>query len=130
MTAEQIGFLALVLATLWAAFRQGGMLERQVAVVLVIAALSSAFVQDANFQQIERGVLFIDVLILVYLAFVAIKTSKKWPAFACGFHICAVLTHINFVVNAFSAIAYADSTVFWSYLVMSSVLLGSILERD
>lgn len=129
MNVGQASFLALVLTSLWAAFRYGGALERQAVIVLVSAALLSGYVQFAQFAEIERGIIVIDGLLLVYLFYINFITKKRWPAFACAFHVCGLLTHLNFMMNVFSAYGYASTTVFWSYMVLLSVLFGSLTER-
>lgn len=126
-------FNALLAITTVAAMIWGGGPERWTAFMFLLAALATIFVQPALtqlFQNVELGVLLIDLLLLAALVVLALKADRHWPMWAVALHFTAILAHAVKGIDA--------ETIRWVYqmlLRISSygtqfVLLGGIIRHQ
>lgn len=111
------------------AFRFGGRDEKQVALALLVASLATPLVQSSSFGGIQYGILVVDALLLAALIYVALTSKRYWPMFAAGFQMTTIVFHIanNGGAHIIPA-AYYDFIVFWSYLVLATLLIGTLAE--
>ena len=111
------------------AFWLGRDSERLTAAVLVLAAMVSPLVQTSDFFHPEGGILSIDVLLLVYLLALALRSDRYWPLWAAGFQVVGTFIHVARLVDATVwPYAYATAQVFWSYPVLFALAAGTWLE--
>lgn len=130
MQLTHLVFFAFLVATLSVAFGRGGRDERIGGVMVLVAALATPMVQLSLFSQVERGILAVDVLLLVGLVALAVRSNRHWPMIATGFHATNIALHLaRSALAGLDGDAYADASVFWSYPVLLTLLLGSVLER-
>ncbi|PZU46702.1 MAG: hypothetical protein DI568_11215 [Sphingomonas sp.] len=127
-------FLAFALAlagALFVAFRFGGRDERLVALLLLTAAIVSPFAEVKSFDVPQHGLLLIDAALLLALTAVAVYSDRYWPMFAAGFQLTTVFFHVARGTGAgIMPDAYADSLVFWGYLVIAALVVGTLTERE
>jgi hypothetical protein len=110
-----------------AAFRSRGRPEAHIAVAVVIAAMVTPFVQSSTFGQTEFGILVVDVSLLAILLKKVLTTDRLWVVFAAGFQLATVLMHAAYILTGVvDSEAYAAAAVFWAYLVLFSLALGSL----
>lgn len=127
----QVVFLTLLLAALTAAFSRGGRPERMGAGLLFVASVVTPMVQRHLFDQVEVSIAVVDFLLFGALAWMALASSRRWPVYAAAFQGLGVLTHLaRFKAGAVSGDAYAHMLVAWSYLVVASLFLGSLMETQ
>jgi len=111
------------------AFRRGGRDEKVVALALLAAALATPLVQLPSFEISQHGIFMVDVLLLLVLGHVALKSDRYWPLFASGFHFTTILFHGARSTGArIVPDAYADLIVLWSYLVIAALIAGTLIE--
>ena len=126
---QLIGLVVVVLVCGWALWR-GGRDERATAVALVLATVLSPLVQHRNWVDPEYGVLVVDLALLVFLMWLALRSDRYWPMFAAAFHLLGVVTHIAIMVDhGVRAWAYITGLVIWSYLVFAALAVGTWIHR-
>jgi hypothetical protein len=122
-------FLSVLLATCALAFWQGRKSEKWTAVCLLVAALSSLFVQNKYFSGTETGVLVIDLMLLAYLLVLALQSDRFWPLWAAAFQVVGTSIHLASIVDStIWPAAYATAQVFWAYPVLLALGVGTWLE--
>lgn len=110
------------------AFRLGGRDEKRVAVALLVAALATPLVAS-SFEMSQHGLIIVDAALLLLLGYVALTTDRYWPMFAASFQLTTILFHVAMGSGAgIVPDAYADSIVFWGYLVIGSLIAGTLIE--
>lgn len=76
-----------------------------------------------NFTQTRWGAISADILLLILMLFVALKSEKYWPLWIAGFQVLAVVTHVASISDpAVGAWAYATAAVIFTHL--STFALG------
>lgn len=125
----QMMFLTALLVSCGAALWLGHDNERWTAIVVLISAVASPLVETSEFAHPESGILVIDVLLLVYLIALALRSDRFWPMWAAGFQIVGTLIHVARLVDAtIWPAAYATAGVFWAYPVLIALALGTWWE--
>lgn len=123
-------FLALVV-TVAAGLWLGRWPERLGAGAMLVAWLATAL--SLNGTQLwgpQWGVMVIDVLLLAVLLFIALRSDRWWPLWACGFHALNVVLHLAVMADPkIWGRAYFVAGNAFSYLVMAALLIG-VLGRQ
>jgi hypothetical protein len=105
------GFRVLFLLTIIAAMVWGGRTERGVAVLFVaVWAASQALraMADTRYLGFETGQLIIDMIMLIGLLIVTLRSGHWWLICATSFQAVGVLGHLAKLVNpVMSRMAYA-----------------------
>jgi hypothetical protein len=125
--------VAIVVVSAFALWR-GGTIERVVAVANLAAWFGTMLVQDrTHWFDPQWSVLAVDVLFLLVLTGLALRTDRTWLLFAAAFQLLGVVTHFAIAVDGgFRARTYLLGLVIWSYLVLTSIAVGawqSAVER-
>lgn len=129
MVLTQIAFLALLLATLTAAFSRGGRTERIGGMLILVAALVSPLVQTRNLMAVEIGIALVDLALLAGLIWLAFTATRFWPSWAAAFQALGVLTHAaRHFAGPVNGNVYGDLLVLWSYPTLLALLFGAVLE--
>jgi hypothetical protein len=123
-------FLALVV-TVTAGLWLGRWPERLGAGAMLAAWLATAL--SLNGTQLwgpQWGVMVIDVLLLAVLLFIALRSDRWWPMWACGFHALSVVLHLAVMADPkIWGRAYFVAGNVFSYLVMAALLIGVLGRR-
>jgi hypothetical protein len=132
MPSPQLLFFGLSLFVgVFLAFRKGGKDEKTVAVALVAAAVLSPFAQAPSFETEQYGLIVVDAVLLSVLTVVALRSDRYWPMAAASFQLTTILIHVaGGNSSGVVPIAYADSIVFWGYLVLASLVIGTLIETN
>jgi DNA repair protein RadC len=131
MHLMQVVFLAVLLAALTAAFSRGGRHEHIGAALVFVASIVTPMVQRHLFNQVETGIAIVDFLLLAALMWMALSSGRRWPIYAAAFQGLGVLTHFARArTGPVHGDAYGDLLVVWSYLVLFSLLFGSLIEAN
>ncbi|WP_343343846.1 hypothetical protein WJT74_08875 [Sphingomicrobium sp. XHP0239] len=123
-------FLAIVCAyALW----RGGVEERVVAVTSIAASLFTLFVippKDVRYDQIEWGVMAIDLVVLVIYVGLALRSRRFWPLWVAGIQLTTSFAHAVKAMN-FDLLpsAYAVAAQFWVYPILIILLIATIRRR-
>jgi len=122
-----------LLATTGVALWRGGWPERIAAVAMVLAWFASAFLYKSHLWfGPQTQVFLVDLTLLMVLLFIALRSDRWWPMWACGFHgltlflMLATLADPK-IPNRASLIAGGG---IFSYLAMAALFLGSIHRRN
>lgn len=76
--------------------------------------------------QVQTGVMIIDLALLGFLVWLAMRSPRHWPLFASGFQLLAVLTHLGREVDSgISTWAYLTAEIIWGYLLAFAIGYGA-----
>lgn len=126
-------FVAYFLLVCGFAFARGGAPERTVAGAFLIAwilsiALSPA--KDVRFQDLELGILAIDLALLAVLVLVAVRANRRWTIVAASLQIVIALAHLAKIADPrLIQAAYAYITESWPILQITVLAVGTELHR-
>ncbi|TRW17403.1 hypothetical protein [Glacieibacterium frigidum] len=126
---NQIIFDVFLAVTCGTALWFGRDSERWTAVVLISAAVASLLAQTSRFFQPESGILLIDLALLGYLIWLALRSDRFWPLYAAGFQIIGTLIHVARITDdSIFQTAYATGQVLWAYPVLATLAIGTWFE--
>jgi len=99
------------------------------AAIMVIGSLSSLAVGSflgTPWINIEVEIFAIDILALVALSWLSLKSSRFWPIWATAFHLLAVSIHAAMLVAPqIKPWAFATGSVFWAYPMLLALAVGA-----
>jgi len=126
---HKIVFLSLLLGSCGYAVWLGRDNERLTAIALLSSAVASVYLQTSKFFQPESGILLVDLVLLSYLIWLALRSDRFWPLYAAGFQVVGTTIHLARIAdhNVLHS-AYATAQVFWAYPVLFALVVGTSLE--
>ena len=108
-----------------AAFLKGDVEERLTAGSIVINIAATRVLRDYSWPQVQLGGFGADVLSLVLLLAIALRTHKFWPLAAAAFQLLMVLTHVAKMIDPnLGQWAYITAIVIWTYLLQIALGVG------
>jgi hypothetical protein len=129
----RIIYAAALLLTTVIGWRWGGRSERWGVAIMVAASLATVAVMGTPFfdWRSRLGPLVaVDVLALLALLVLTLKTTKFWPIWATSFHLIAVGTHGAVHILPISLRqTYALLQGFWAYPMMVCIIIGALSHR-
>lgn len=123
--------LLVLLTTATTALWRGGWPERFGASAMVVAWIATGLVYNSILQRgAQIGPMVVDLLLLVALLFIALKSNRWWPMWACAFQALNVVLHVAMMADAvlWRRAAWIASSCF-SYLTMLALLCGALGRR-
>ena len=116
--------LSVVGLSLW----RGQWAERIVAFGMIADSVGSAIFQNRHdWAQPQWGVFTVDVLYLVVVVVVALRSGRWWPLWAAAFQLLIVTTTFAKLVDPrVGARAHFTAGEFWSYLILLAVAFGCV----
>ena len=121
----RILLIGIVLFALW----RGGRDERIVAAVCLIGSITSQLVAapiSERFENVEAGVLAVDLVVLGSFLVVALRSSRFWPLWVAGLQLTTILGHIlKGLDTALIPQAYGAALTFWGYPILIVLLIGT-----
>jgi hypothetical protein len=119
-----LGF-AVMFAVCSCAFIRGGVEERLTAGGLMTNVAATVVMRDYSWPQLQRAGFIVDILLLVLLLAIAMRTRKFWPLAAAAFQLLAVLTHVAKMIDPdLQQWAYITAIVIWTYLLLIALGVG------
>jgi hypothetical protein len=105
-----------------------GRRDEQLAAGVMLAAWALSMLLDrAKFQDIEWGILAVDIAALCGFIWIALLSRRYWPMFAAGFHLLAVVTHVARLADpAVGGWAYITGEIIWGYLLAIAIGYGAL----
>ena len=95
----------------------------------MFATLASRLAVENNYGHTETGLLIIDVVLLIGLLVLALRSDRFWPMWATAFQFVAVIVHVASLTETGNfAWAYAVALIFWSYPIVIARAAGTWLE--
>ena len=126
---HKIAFTLIVMFSCGGALWLGRDNERWTAIALLASGALSAMLQTSQFFEPESGILIVDVVLLGYLVWLAMRSDRFWPLYAAGFQVVGTTIHLaRFADPNVLHSAYAFAQVFWAYPVLLALAVGTWLE--
>lgn len=122
---------AVLLITVSAAFWRGGWPERLAAGAMIAAWLGTALLYNSILQRgVQIAPMIVDALLLSVLLFIALRSNRWWPMWACAFQALTFVLHLALIADAvlWSRAAWMANSCF-SYLTMLALLCGALSRR-
>jgi hypothetical protein len=117
--------LGLTIAICGAAFWKGGREEQSSAAALLLSLAATLALRDRSWMGIQWGAFASDILLLVFLVVLALRSKRYWPLCAAAFQLLCVVTHVARIVDpGVRAWAYATGQVIWSQAMMLALGVG------
>lgn len=121
-------FILLTLISTYALTR-GGLEERFVAVVCVVASLVSLAVflpASVSYSDLQPRVALIDLAVLAAFVAISLRTSRFWPLWVAGLQLTTATGHMLKLIDPnLVPIAYGVSLAFWSYPILLILAIGT-----
>ncbi len=122
-------FAAALIAICGTAAWRGGQDERLAAGAIAVAAILSPIVSARHFDGPELSLVLVDLGLFATLGAIALRSRAFWPIWAAGFQLCTLAGHFAAAKSgSMVPAAYAETLAIWSYAVMTSLLVGTLLE--
>ena len=122
-------FISLLIGILVFVMWRGGRDERIVAAVCLIGYVMTQVVIapiNERFQNVELGVLAVDLMVLGGFLAVALRSYRFWPLWVTGLQLTTILGHIlKGLDTALIPQAYGAALTFWSYPILAILLIGT-----
>lgn len=97
--------------------------------IMIIGSLSSLAVGSllgTPWTGLEAEIFAIDVVALIALIGLTLKSDRFWPIWATAFHLLAVTIHAAMMVAPqITPWAFATGSVFWAYPMLLALAIGS-----
>lgn len=125
-------FWLLVFACCGVGARYGGRTGRWVAAIYVLACLATlvAWWSLSDWRRTHIPTFCIDLVLLVVLVAVVLKSRRWFPIWMCGFHLIAVLSHLaSLFVSGYAFKVYFLLQGFWSVPILFAFAIGAVLDH-
>lgn len=108
-----------------------GRRDEQLAAGIMLAAWAvTMVVYRSGFQQMEWGILLVDVGALGGFVWIALRSDRFWPLFGAGFHLLAVITHVARLADpGVGGWAYITAEIVWGYMLALAIGYGAWTAR-
>lgn len=119
-------WLALIPCSGFALLR-GKNAERAGATVMITGSIASVAVTAAVWgSDVELGIFGVDLLVLVALLVLSLRTDRLWPLWMTGFHLIGVATHAAMMLEPeVVPRAYSLAQGFWAYPMLIALVVGT-----
>lgn len=125
-------FSILLLGSCAYAWLAGGREARWITVLIISAAVLSvpASYLDRGWSRTHLPVLGIDMLLLVGLMAMALRSKSYWPLWMTSFHLISVATHVATIAQPqLKPLIYFALQSFWSLPLLLVMVGGIMLDR-
>lgn len=123
--------LIVLLVTAATAFWRGGWPERLSASAMIVAWVATGVLYNSILLRgTQAGPMLVDVMLMLALLFVALKSNRWWPMWACAFQALNVVLHFALLADEvlWRRASWIASSCF-SYLAMLALLFGALGRR-
>ena len=111
------------------AILRGSRVEYIGAAIMVVGSLSTLVIGrmvENSWKSVEGGIFAVDIVALVALICLALKSDRFWPIWATAFHLLAVTIHTAMIVEPqIKPWAFATGSAFWAYPMLLALAIGS-----
>ena len=128
MHSKYVYLFLLISCAGYALWRGRGDERVAAAVCLLATALSHVILHSpvGRFQQLETGILAIDVLALLGFVAIALWSQRFWPLWVAGLQLTTSIGHLLKAIDwSLVPRAYAVATIFWSYPILIIIAVGA-----
>ncbi len=101
---------------------RGGDNERLAAAGVMTGWALSIVARRSSVTGVEWGVMAVDVALLAFFLWLALRSRRFWPLFVAGFQLLLVVTHFASAADAaISGWAYKTAELIWSYMIVFTI---------
>ncbi|HZB69033.1 MAG TPA: hypothetical protein VE403_01590 [Sphingomicrobium sp.] len=129
VTMTKYFFWTLLLITCGYALWRGRKFEQLSALIFIAATVASVVARSAlneNYSAVARSDLVIDLLVLIALVAVALRSDRFWPLWVAGLQLTISLSHVLKAIQPdLLPLAYAAAERFWSYPTLIILFIGA-----
>jgi hypothetical protein len=122
-------FWTLLLLTCGYALWRGRKYEQLSALIFIAATVASVVARSAlneNYSAVARSDLAIDLLVLIALVAIALRSDRFWPLWVAGLQLTISLSHVLKAIQPdLLPLAYAAAERFWSYPTLIILFIGA-----
>lgn len=108
---------------------QGNRAEYLGAAIMVVGSLATLVIGrmvENSWTGVEGGIFVVDIVALIALIHLALKSDRFWPIWATAFHLLAVSIHTAMLVAPqITPWAFATGAAFWAYPMLLALAIGS-----
>lgn len=125
-------FWLLVLVTCSHAAALGGRDGRWAAFLVIAASLLTlpATLLGRGWGRTELAILMVDLMLLIGLYALMLRSRRYWPIWMVGFHLVAVASHLGTIlVPTFSPAIYRALGSLWAIPMLVTMMVGIELDR-
>ena len=114
--------------TIGAALIRGGRDERWAAACFLLFDAAALLHQRTHWRH-DVYSLLLDLSLFGFLLWLSLRTSRWWPLYACAAQLGVVVAWAADEVSVTpSSLGYRTTSAVWSYVVLGSLLAGTLLE--
>ena len=129
MNIVQLSYGAALLTCCVIATWKGEREERHTVIAVALASFLSPLAQTGSTNELQLGILFVDLLFLGFILYIAYNSRKLWPILAAGIQLAAVTVHLApAIASSITGKAYGNAGAFWAYLILLTLTVGSLSE--
>lgn len=124
--------LVALLMTAGVAVWRGGWPERLAAVAMSLAWFASGLLyKQTLWFGLQTAVFLVDLALLLVLLFIALRSDRWWPMWACGFHGLTLILALATLADAriSNRAGYIAGGGVLSHLVMAALVCGALPRR-
>lgn len=124
--ASQIGALIMTLICAFTAWA-GGRSQKVVALIVFVAWIASAAVQDRSFKNPDYAQLVFDTGLMIAFVIMAIRGRQPWLGGVAAFQTLTMASHFAMILDhRIWPRAAITAYLIWSYMVLACVLWGGV----
>ena len=91
-----------------------------------LSSLAVGKIWGTPWVRTEGGIFAIDIVALLALVYLTIRSDRFWPMWASAFQLLAVTIHtVVLIAPSVTPWAFATGAVFWAYPMLLALALGS-----
>ncbi|MBX9728519.1 MAG: hypothetical protein K2X31_06400 [Sphingopyxis sp.] len=99
-------------------------------VILIIGSIATSFVAVTTWDQLETGVLLVDLAVLAAMWGIALTSDRFWPYWVTAWQLIAVLVHLQMVIFAnILPSAYGYVTMYLAFPMVLLMLAAAVRHR-
>lgn len=129
MLTSKYFFWAFLVVTCGYALWRGRKYEQLSALVFIAASVTSVLARSTGKQPylgLERGDIVVDLLVLLAMVAIALRSDRFWPLWATGLQLTISMSHVLKAIQPdLVPLAYAAAERFWSFPTLIILFVGS-----
>ena len=129
MLTSKYFFWAFLFVTCGYALWRGRKYEQLSAAVFIAASIVSVLARttgQARYLGVEHSDLVIDILVLIALVVIALRSDRFWPLWVAGLQLTITMSHLLKAIQpSLMPLAYATAERFWSFPILIILFIGA-----
>jgi len=127
LTAPQTIWYSCSFAVAVLAAWRGRWEERTIAFGMVIDSVVSRLIQSHDWTAPQWADLGLDLVYLIVIVWVALKSKRQWPLWVAGFQVIDVAIYLAFMADVrVGAWASYTAIAIWGYLILIVIVVGTL----